>query len=381
MATRPQIPYFAPAETLPAPLPTMDEILDCDVVLRRLENGCTKRVGKHYVAKYSSGVRRAGLTRGKSMLLQEGENMLFIKQATSIPVPTVYALYRDRGFQVIVMEYVEGKTLKELWPKMPLVGKETFTRQIRRYLDELKAIASPGYYGGIWEQGILDPLLTQRNVISPVHASVGKPCRTESDWCEMMIKTEELQGNKRLHYHQEWINQKFRAMFSEGHPPVFTHGEIVNRSNLKLRPDGVVVPLDWSAAGWYPSYWEYCSAMEVADHDDDWTMWIGEIFEGLEHMPELGWMVFYRRCVFHHVPFLGPLTKSRLGSREGWTVQNTSFSLRLNAQDSQDDFVRPSSWATKDRQMQACPGPARSVAHSWKSISLKARPDTWRIQG
>ncbi|KFA81645.1 hypothetical protein S40288_09171, partial [Stachybotrys chartarum IBT 40288] len=44
-----------------------------------------------------------------------------------------------------------------------------------------------------------------------------------------------------------------------GHAPVFTHGDL-QRKNLLLREDGTVVMLDWEAAGWYPSFWEYATA-------------------------------------------------------------------------------------------------------------------------
>lgn len=286
MATRPEIPYYAPAETLPAPLPTMDQILDCDVILKRSRFDRTVRYGEHYVIKYGTGL----------VNLQEGENMLFIKQVTTIPVPTIYALYREGGYNVIVMEYVRGTVLKKVWPQLPLVGKETFTKQIRRYIEELRDIPSPGYYGGIWEQGVLDPLLTCRLVVDPrVHPSIQTPSRTEGEWCEMMINSGFLSMPDMLPYHQEWVKHKFRTMFSNGHRPVFTHCHIINRSDLMMRPDGVIVPLGWSMAGWYPSYWEYCHASEVAEHKDDWTEWIGEIFKGMEYVAELGWVRYWRR--------------------------------------------------------------------------------------
>ena len=43
-------------------------------------------VGEHFVVKY-----------GPKVKLQEGENMLFVRQTTQIRVPTVYALFEHNG--------------------------------------------------------------------------------------------------------------------------------------------------------------------------------------------------------------------------------------------------------------------------------------------
>jgi thiamine kinase-like enzyme len=57
-----------------------------------------------------------------------------------------------------------------------------------------------------------------------------------------------------------------------GHTPVFTHGDF-QRKNIVVRNDGAVVLVDWEAAGWYPGYWEYATAMSGGGWDDDWKEW------------------------------------------------------------------------------------------------------------
>lgn len=294
--TVPGFPYRAPAGTLPTELPpSMDEILTSDEFYnRRLDDNWTVRVGKHYVVKY-----------GKSSAhIQEGQNMLFVKQATNIPVPTVYEMYKDKdtGYYVLVMEHIEGKTLKDCWRELVAGGKTQeqaeFAGQIRGYIHELRSIPSPGYYGGIWKQGVRDPILTSHgdNRKQPVHPSVKKPSKTEADWCEMMVKAGEASNPGQPFLHSEWVRHKFRTMFSKGHEPKFTHCDIVNRSDIVVR-DGKLVPVDWAHAGWYPSYWEYCHAVEFSWYTDDWNAWIAEIFEGMEYVAELGWMMFFRRRI------------------------------------------------------------------------------------
>ncbi|MBE3050354.1 hypothetical protein IMZ48_49235 [Candidatus Bathyarchaeota archaeon] len=85
MATRPSLPYDAPPEAYPVPFPTREEFLAEGRTFDR-HDGSTGILlfDGHYVAKY-----------GTKVSLLEGENMLFIKQSTSIPVPTVYSLFHD----------------------------------------------------------------------------------------------------------------------------------------------------------------------------------------------------------------------------------------------------------------------------------------------
>ncbi|KEY70182.1 hypothetical protein S7711_03403 [Stachybotrys chartarum IBT 7711] len=72
-----------------------------------------------------------------------------------------------------------------------------------------------------------------------------------------------------------------------GHAPVFTHGDL-QRKNLLLREDGTVVMLDWEAAGWYPSFWEYATAMFSRRWDDDWHSWVIKVLD--EYWNEYAWM-------------------------------------------------------------------------------------------
>lgn len=298
-ATQPEFPYRAPPGTLPTEQPpSMDEILTSDEFYDNRKTNWTVRVGNHYVVKY--GV--------SPIHIQEGQNMLFVRETTDIPVPTVYEMYKhmETGYYVLVMEFVPGVSLKSYWATLQggedqeerlrkVEKKAEFARQIRGYIQELRNLPSQGYYGGIWEQSVQDPILTFHELVHPpIHQTTKVVSRTEKDWCEMMIKAAEARNDPEPPLHTEWVLQKYRTMFSDGHEPRFTHCDIINRSNILVRPDGNLVPVAWTHAGWYPSYWEYCHAAEYSMHEDDWGAWIMEIFEGMEYVAELGWMMEFR---------------------------------------------------------------------------------------
>ncbi|KAK4034227.1 hypothetical protein C8A01DRAFT_39285 [Parachaetomium inaequale] len=139
MATRPTLAYFAAPELLPAPLPTVAEILESTRFLVRYGGALVVRVGDHFVVKY-----------GKKVNLQEGGNMLFVRQHTSVPVPAVYALFHDEGTgqNFIIQEYVAGKPLDLVWDTLCLNEEMAITCQLRQNMDEMRSIPSPGYYGG-----------------------------------------------------------------------------------------------------------------------------------------------------------------------------------------------------------------------------------------
>lgn len=76
-----QIPYHVPPRELPSELPTKDAIKSSKEVLCEQSARKIVSVGSHFVVKY-----------GLQVNLAEGQNMIFIKNITSVSVPKVYAL-------------------------------------------------------------------------------------------------------------------------------------------------------------------------------------------------------------------------------------------------------------------------------------------------
>lgn len=147
MATRPTLPYVAPDEILPSPLPSVEEILASPCLF----DGVFRRVGHHFMVKHG---------KSTGALLQEGQNMLFVEQSASLlRIPKNYAIstHEKTNTDFIVMEYIPGKLLDRIdWCTLTVSQKTNITSQLRRGLDELRSIPSPGYYGGLWRQPIRD---------------------------------------------------------------------------------------------------------------------------------------------------------------------------------------------------------------------------------
>ncbi|CAJ2503505.1 Uu.00g108990.m01.CDS01 [Anthostomella pinea] len=146
ISVNPPFPYINHAT--PVPLPTYDEIVALGSQPSAQMNipagqvpGPTDRsivkIGEHFVVKYGKGVD-----------LIEGENMLTIRRLTNIPIPTLYAMCQhSNGDKVIIMEYVEGESLRNGWNGFTDLQKASMGAQLRSHLKELRNIPTDGYYG------------------------------------------------------------------------------------------------------------------------------------------------------------------------------------------------------------------------------------------
>ena len=283
MATRPTLPYFAPPDRLPAPLPTVAEIMavtpSSELFPRKHP---VVRVGEHFMVKYGPGVR-----------LQEGENMLFVQQSSNVPVPTLYALFHDEetGNNFIVQEYIPGQDMFRYWDTLDQAGKEAVASQLRRHLDELRSIPSPGYYGGVWRQPIMDFYLTGGMDVGPRPDTPA--CDTEEEWVEAMLTMGQDIYAVEPPMRYEWLKTMYHSGL-RGHEPVFTHGDL-DRGNILVRDDGTLVLIDWEYAGWYPSYWEFSNMSIVVSHRDDWCLWLSRFLQ--EYALEAGWMFHFRSWI------------------------------------------------------------------------------------
>jgi hypothetical protein len=290
----------------------MDEILASDRRISARYENMVVRIGEHFAVKYGD----------KPALLQEGENMLFVAQSSSVPVPTGYAIFHDEDSNkyFLIQEYIPGYHLDKVWGKLSTERKRNIAAQLRRHMDELRSIPASGYYGGLWRQPTPNYHFADGDLMDHPHPdpAISGPQDTEEQWTEAMWRCLDARviepfGRKQL----PQLRRVYHSIF-EGHSPVFTDANFLGR-NIMLRKDekddtvvaedkavvgkdsavdgkdDTVVIIDWEHSGWYPTYWEYCCAMIVCKYSDDWAEWVREMLE--EYFPEHGWMICHRTFV------------------------------------------------------------------------------------
>ena len=269
------LPYYANVATLPANLPTTDEIENSQDVLCDQSARKVVGVGQHFVVKY-----------GLAVDLIEGETMLFIQEATSMPVPRIYALFKDPISKkaYIIMERIAGKSLDSEWPFLSQTQKDTITIKLRASFDEMRKLQSPGGYCSLGKRPLLDNVFWTGNTAD----TIAGPFETEAELNDAMIEKYIFNNLPRMK--ADFYRRAFPLIFHD-HPPVFTHGDLQQKNILvrkvpcsgkgeEARFEYEIAILDWEFAGWYPSYWEYSRALFACGRwNDDWSFWVDKILD------------------------------------------------------------------------------------------------------
>ncbi|KAI9747698.1 MAG: hypothetical protein M4579_007411 [Chaenotheca gracillima] len=187
---------------------------------------------------------------GNSVRLAEAATMRYVAQHTTVPVPRVHHSYQDSTSSKvhIVMDYVSGDTLEEVWPKLQEDEKSRILDQLQDILRQLRSLKG-SFIGSI------DGSFCEDVLFSECADPVG-PFESEKAFSAGMIAA--LQEKDQ----NIWVDLVSRMIEStmHGHEIVLTHGDFLPR-NILIQGDKVVAILDWEMAGWYPEYWEYCKIM------------------------------------------------------------------------------------------------------------------------
>jgi len=171
--------------------------------------------------------------------------MLFVRQATRIPIPNVYAFFRDEAsdLEVLIQEYIPGEFLGEAWGRLNQQGKDAMAMTLRGYFDDLRRIPSSGYFGSPWRQPIVEPRLCGSLSSSGIRSLA--LCETEEQWVELMMN-----AASRVYplsaVRTDFERNLLQATLRRDRPSVSTHGHF-GWGNARVRNDGVIVIVDWDA--------------------------------------------------------------------------------------------------------------------------------------
>ncbi|KAF2128093.1 hypothetical protein P153DRAFT_367983 [Dothidotthia symphoricarpi CBS 119687] len=288
--------YTADEASLPANLPTLEEIEAATEILSDRTQCKVVGIGVHFVVKYGAQVDKL-----------EGETTLFLGQSTCVPVPRVYALfqtpYRDIKRTYIIMERIRGPTLASEWPKMNRASKVAVSAKLRIIFEDMRKLESPGGYCSLSHQGLPDGLFWTMDPSKPFTG----PFDTEEELNNAMVAKQLQDGCSK---HQANYFARTYKEFFINHAPVFSHGDF-QRKNIMIRnspmvegkeaqwdvthPDIVII--DWEYAGWYPSYWDYARAIYACGRwEDDWNEWVEQFLEPFRN--EYAWMELLLRILW-----------------------------------------------------------------------------------
>lgn len=277
-----EILFSEPADVLPAPLPSLEEIENSPNVIKSLWGRFVTRVGEPYVVKYGAGISPV-----------EGENLRYVRENTNLIVPRVFAIYQQPVSETavmtyIIMEHIPGDTLQSLWESLGDSRKSSIALQLKEIFTTLRALPHPGYFGSVGKKKFEDDIFWTPKP----NPAVNGPFTTEEELINGLLERTVREGGERAKHRVAFYRRVLPVVFRGNGDPVFTHADF-QLKNVMLRPDGRVVVVDWATSGWYPSYWEYALATYSCGlWNNDWHKYIAQVLE--EFPNQYSWMATLR---------------------------------------------------------------------------------------
>ncbi|KAF2223512.1 kinase-like domain-containing protein [Elsinoe ampelina] len=205
------------------------------------------------------GLRKYGRPE---QLQREVEAMTFVRENTSIPVPTVHEIHAPKGAKGnecwILLQRVPGIALDKAWVQMDKDAQEGVTTQLRRHLDELHALQPPqhGTISSCSGGQVYDHRLG-------AHMCCG-PFNSVREFHDFLIEP------VAKHAHAK-IVAKYRVVLPDDCAVQYTHADL-SWEHIMVDPSTNTITgiLDWEMAGFWPEWWEYSKALSGWRHQVWW---------------------------------------------------------------------------------------------------------------
>jgi tRNA A-37 threonylcarbamoyl transferase component Bud32 len=194
---------------------------------------------------------------GPEVNLTEADAIMYIRDNTTIPVPRIFDAFKKDGKNYIVMEYVQGVLLKDIWLNISKEEKSVIVFELRNFICQLRRLSVPKdvLIGSVTGGPAID-----RRQFGSVS---GGPFRSEHDFNEWQLA--------QLHPEvPESRRDMYVDMHTTGHQIFFTHGDL-GPHNVIVKDGHVGAIIDWEFSGWYPEHWDYCkSASFLGSTEEDY---------------------------------------------------------------------------------------------------------------
>lgn len=193
----------------------------------------------------------------------EANTLELVLAKTTIPVPRVRRVVKQKWDYLIVMDYIKGPTLAQVWSGLPLWRKIYIAFTLRRYVRQLRRLtASPATPVG--------PLSNHgpRGCESPIFGQVQSRRGPFASYAELSAYFNE--GHKIVldrDHHAPDDHPSRKELFDDSAPLVLTHQDL-NPRNIILGDDGRLWVVDWAWAGYYPRWFEYVAMRRQAENEE-----------------------------------------------------------------------------------------------------------------
>ncbi|KAF8956279.1 kinase-like domain-containing protein, partial [Flammula alnicola] len=174
----------------------------------------------------------------------------FVRSATTIPTPLCDRLVLSPLGSLLVLEYIPGRTVHDLWPTLGWWQRFRILLTLRYYIYQLRLMRTRA--GGPTFPG------------PPSGENVPQRCTGRLFTSEGSGPFQSYREMARWYQNRLLVMQKYRkeglqcSPFDDTGPLVFTHMDLHPR-NFIMGDDGQLWVIDWEDAGWYPPWFEAAS--------------------------------------------------------------------------------------------------------------------------
>lgn len=181
-----------------------------------------------------------------------------------LPVPAVHEISESGKQTSILMDFVDGECLEEVWPTMNIEEKQSVAEQVRDIITVMRKATpnqtSIGAFDG--------PARDCRQFLD----YQGGPFESISTFNEFVLDF--LDGTP------PYIRQSITEAVNDanGSRNVLSHCDLTPR-NIIVQDGRIKALLDWEYAGWYPEYWEFVKFFDRPTGCKDWKSFAGTMFE------------------------------------------------------------------------------------------------------
>lgn len=171
----------------------------------------------------------------------------------------------------ILMTRLPGREIGQVYKSLSKEAQTTFLADFKLYLSTIREWKSP--WGDEQTCSITGGAI--RSICVPMH-KIG-PCETPQEFHECLLapawKSSTFKSDEE---YEEKLRcaRKFQSLQRPG--VKFTHGDIKHH-NILVDDEGHITGfLDWEAAGWYPEFWEYTTAVRYLTEGFWWREFLLE---------------------------------------------------------------------------------------------------------
>lgn len=208
--------------------------------------------------------------RGRRVTRNEEAALQLVRKHTNVHVPEVYIAhwFLEKGEEIgsILMEQIEGHTLKSIWNSFDAINKERICLDIWAIIKQLRQIPKPLEFQHIYQCGADGS--TSRDVLLK---DLETPPKSIADDTALRARINE----RYLHYNGVSYREHLPDFLPHSDTAVFTHGDIAPRNIMVTDSGSITGLIDWENAGWYPDYWEYAN-IQKPSADEDWMAWMDQ---------------------------------------------------------------------------------------------------------